>query len=72
MVGDRLDDVRTGVRAGIRAVLLAATPVRDPATRAYCRRHGVPVFPSLVAFVDHSLLRGSRGHAHAIPAEQKL
>ena len=48
MVGDRLDDLR----AGIRAALIAAAPVTDPATRAYCRKHHVPVYGSLRAFVE--------------------
>lgn len=52
MVGDRLDDLRTGIRAGIRAALIAATPVADKQTRAYCRRHRVPVYSSLRAFVE--------------------
>ena len=55
MVGDRLDDLRTGVRAGIRAALIVATPVMDKKTCAYCRRHRVPSFPSLRAFVAQVL-----------------
>lgn len=58
MVGDRLDDVRAGIRAGIRAALIAAAPLRDPAVRAYCRRHHVPVYPSLAVFVRKGLSRG--------------
>ena len=52
MAGDRLDDVRTGIHAGIRAALIAASSVADKVTRAYCRRHRVPVFSSLHAFVE--------------------
>ena len=51
MVGDRLDDLRTGSRAGIRAALIVAAPAVDKQTRAYCRQHRVPVYSSLRAFV---------------------
>jgi len=51
MVGDRLNDLRTGIRAGIRAALIATAPVAEKETRAYCRQHRVPVYSSLRAFV---------------------
>ena len=43
--------VRAGIRAGIRAALIASGPVADRETRAYCRRHRVPEYASLRAFV---------------------
>ena len=51
MVGDRLDDLRAGIRAGIRAALIAPAPVTDKETSAYCRKHHVPVYDSLRAFI---------------------
>ena len=55
MVGDRLDDLRTGIDAGVRAALIAANPVADAETRAYCQQHHVPVYESLHAFVIATL-----------------
>jgi len=55
MIGDRMDDIRTGIRAGIRAALLSKTPPRDPASRVYCKQHAVPIFPSLAAFAQREL-----------------
>jgi len=55
MVGDRLDDLRAGVLAGIRAALIAVAPVADAETRAYCEEHKAPIYPSLAAFVEAEL-----------------
>lgn len=62
MVGDRLDDVRTGLRAGIRAALIAAAPAPDRPTRAYCRQHRVPIYASLRAFVADLFAESKKGH----------
>jgi D-glycero-D-manno-heptose 1,7-bisphosphate phosphatase len=52
MVGDRLSDLQAGIRAGIRAALLApGSEPPDAATRAYCRRHRIPVYASLLLFI---------------------
>ena len=63
MVGDRLDDVRTGLRAGIRAALIAAVPVTDKQTRDYCRQHRVPAYASLRAFVADLFTESKKGHS---------
>ncbi len=52
MVGDRLSDLQAGIRAGIRAALIAP-PDRpaDEGLSAYVRRHAIPVYATLAAFL---------------------
>lgn len=57
MVGDRLSDLQSGQRAGIRSSLIATGPL--PADlEDYVRRHRMPVHPSVLAFVRAELKGG--------------
>jgi len=67
MVGDRLDDLRAGIRAGIRTALIATEPIADKKTRACCLRHGVPVYASLRVFVVEMLEPQRRRRRAALP-----
>ncbi len=61
MVGDRLGDLRCGVAAGVRPVLVRTTEHSDtPEIRAYVREKGIPVFASLAEF-SSALLGDARG-----------
>ncbi len=52
MVGDRLSDVQSGIRAGIHAALVTnGRPVDEPLAE-YLRRHALPAYASLAAFID--------------------
>ena len=51
MIGDRLSDLQAGLRAGIRAALVAPGDTADPALAACVRAHAVPVFATLAACI---------------------
>jgi D-glycero-D-manno-heptose 1,7-bisphosphate phosphatase len=51
MVGDRLSDLQAGLRAGIHAALVTnGKPVEEPLAE-YLRRHAIPAYTSLAAFI---------------------
>jgi D-glycero-D-manno-heptose 1,7-bisphosphate phosphatase len=50
MVGDRMDDARAGLNAGIAPVLLLTGKITDPASVPEIAQHRIPVFPDFGAF----------------------
>ena len=59
MVGDRLNDLQAGLRAGVRAALVTSGGAIDPALAGYLRSHAVPAFASLADCIA-AIHRGPR------------
>jgi len=59
MVGDKVSDLACGLAAGVRTALVArgATGAPREDAAAFAAAHGIPVFPSLPAFVSDLLSR---------------
>ncbi|MDD5708605.1 MAG: HAD-IIIA family hydrolase [Kiritimatiellae bacterium] len=64
MLGDRLSDLQAGARACIRSALIAGSRQALPDDlAAYVQTHGVPVYPSVLAFAREWCGMPIRGHA---------
>lgn len=52
MIGDKIDDAKAGLNAGITPVLLLTGKISDPAAEPEIARHKIACFSTLMAFVE--------------------